>query len=270
MECLAFPNFDPEIFRIGPFAVRWYALAYIAGLVIGWRYCLVLAKQPPKVAQPLDIDDFLVWATLGVVLGGRTGYVLFYNLKHYLASPLEALFLWRGGMSFHGGAAGVIIAIALFCRRRQLQFLAFADIIVCAVPIGLLFGRIANFVNGELWGRATDVRWGMVFPTDPLGSCRHPSQLYEAFLEGAVLFLVLWVLQRAGARQRPGVISGVFLMGYGLARVAVEFFREPDAQLGYLLGDANFGITMGQLLSLPLVLFGLWLVLRAQPLTKPA
>jgi phosphatidylglycerol:prolipoprotein diacylglycerol transferase len=270
MECLAFPNFDPEIFRIGPIAVRWYALAYIAGLVIGWRYCLALAKAPPTVAQPLDIDDFLVWATLGVVLGGRTGYVLFYNLRHYLESPLEALYLWRGGMSFHGGAAGVIIAIALFTRQRKIPFLAFADIIVCAVPIGLFFGRIANFINGELWGRATDVAWAMVFPADPKSLCRHPSQLYEAFLEGAVLFFALWVLQRASARQRPGVISGVFLMGYGLARIAVEFVREPDAQLGYLVGDASFGITMGQILSLPLVAFGLWLVLRAKPAAAPA
>jgi phosphatidylglycerol:prolipoprotein diacylglycerol transferase len=270
MDCLAFPNFDPEIFRIGPIAVRWYALAYIAGLVAGWRYCLILAKTPPIVAQPVDIDDFLLWATLGVVLGGRTGYVLFYNLQHYLESPLEVFFLWRGGMSFHGGAAGVIIAIALFSRRRKIPFLAFADIIVCAVPIGLFLGRIANFVNGELWGRATDVPWAMVFPADDKGLCRHPSQLYEAFLEGAVLFFALWVLQRAGARHRPGVISGAFLIGYGLARIAVEFVRQPDAQLVPAYLADHVGITMGQILSVPLVLFGLWLVLRAKPTAAPA
>jgi phosphatidylglycerol---prolipoprotein diacylglyceryl transferase len=267
---LPFPNFDPEIIRIGPVAIRWYAIAYIAGLIIGWRYCLRLAKKPPQVARPEDIDDFLLWATLGVVLGGRIGYVFFYNLDAYLKAPIEALYLWRGGMSFHGGAAGVIVAIALFTRQRKIPFLALGDIICCAVPIGLLFGRIANFINGELWGRKTDVWWAMVFPGDPEHLARHPSQIYEAFLEGIVLFAVLWLLQRSGARQRPGLISGVFLMGYGIARIIVEFFRQPDAQLGYLVGDASFGITMGQVLSLPLLLAGLWLALRAKPLAAPA
>jgi phosphatidylglycerol:prolipoprotein diacylglycerol transferase len=280
MVIIPFPNFDPEIFRIGPFAIgqwslgpfaiRWYALAYIAGLVIGWRYCLALAKKPPQVAKPLDIDDFLVWATLGVVLGGRVGYVLFYNLDTYLQRPIEALYLWHGGMSFHGGALGVIVAIALFAHQRKIRFLAFADIIVCAVPIGLFFGRIANFVNGELWGRVTDVPWAMVFPADSEHLPRHPSQLYEAFLEGIVLFTVLWLLQRGGARQRPGMISGVFLIGYGLARVAVEFFRQPDAQYVPAYLAEHFAVTMGQILSLPLVLFGLWLVLRAKPAPAPA
>ncbi len=280
MLVLPFPAIDPEIFSfgpylvdhwsIGPFAVRWYALAYIAGLIIGWRYCLALAKRPPKVARPQDVDDFLVWATLGVVLGGRTGYVLFYNLPYYLQHPIEIFFLWRGGMSFHGGALGVFIAIVLFCRQREIRLLAFADIIIAAVPIGLFFGRIANFINGELWGRPTDVPWAMIFPGDGEHVPRHPSQLYEACLEGIVLFIVLWVLQRSGARQKPGRLSGVFLIGYGLARIIVEFFRQPDPQLGYLLGNANLGLTMGQLLSLPLVIAGLWLVLRAKPAAAPA
>jgi phosphatidylglycerol---prolipoprotein diacylglyceryl transferase len=271
MLIIPYPNIHPEIFSIGPFvignwslgpfAVRWYALAYIAGLIIGWRYCLAIAKRPPQVARAQDIDDFLVWATIGVVLGGRIGYILFYNFDEYAAHPIEMLYLWRGGMSFHGGALGVMAAIILFCRQRGIPMLAFADIIACAVPIGLFFGRIANFINGELWGRATDVPWAMVFPTggpEP----RHPSQLYEAFLEGAVLFVLLWALQRfTPARQRPGTLTGVFLMGYAVARIIVELFRQPDAQLGFLF----WGITMGQLLSLPLLLVGLWLVLRARP-----
>ncbi len=279
MLVIPFPDIHPEIFSfgpfvvdhwsIGPFAVRWYALAYIAGLIIGWRYCLALAQRPPQVARPQDVDDFLVWATLGVVLGGRTGYVLFYNLPYYLQHPVEIFFLWRGGMSFHGGALGVCVAILLFCRLRRIRLLAFADIIVAAVPIGLFFGRIANFINGELWGRPTDVPWAMIFPNDPTHLPRHPSQLYESFLEGIVLFLVLWVMQRRGARQRPGLICGVFLTGYGLARIIVEFFRQPDAQLGYLLGNASLGLTMGQLLSLPLVIIGLWLALRAKPAAAP-
>ena len=177
MLVIPFPDIHPEIFSfgpfvvdhwsIGPFAMRWYALAYIAGLIIGWRYCLALAQRPPQVARPQDVDDFLVWATLGVVLGGRTGYVLFYNLPYYLQHPIEIFFLWRGGMSFHGGALGVCVAILLFCRLRRIRLLAFADIIVAAVPIGLFFGRIANFINGELWGRPTDVPWAMIFPNDP-------------------------------------------------------------------------------------------------------
>ena len=267
---IPFPSIHPEIFSIGPFsigawtlgpfAIRWYALAYIAGLVIGWRYCLALAKRPPQLVRPQDIDDFLFWATIGVVLGGRIGYVLFYNFDQYLAHPLEMFALWHGGMSFHGGALGVIVAIILFCRQRDIPLLAFADIIVCAVPIGLFFGRIANFINGELWGRVTDVPWAMVFPTggpEP----RHPSQLYEAFLEGIVLFALLSVLQRfTPARQHPGTLSGVFLIGYGIARIIAEFFRQPDAQLGFLW----FGATMGQLLSLPLLVVGLALILYAR------
>ena len=266
MLAIPYPAINPVLFSVGPFAIRWYALAYIAGLLIGWRYCLALAKRPPQVARPQDIDDFLVWATLGVVLGGRTGYVLFYNLPYYIDHPLEIFALWHGGMSFHGGTIGVCVAILLFCRQRHIPLMAFADIIVCAVPIGLFFGRIANFINGELWGRVTDVPWAMVFPNaGPLP--RHPSQLYEAFLEGIVLFTLLWFLQRfAKARLRPGTLSGTFLIGYGVARIIVEFFRQPDAQLGFLF----FGVTMGQLLSVPLIIIGVWLVLRAKRLPTPA
>lgn len=265
MFIIPYPAIDPVLVSFGPFAIRWYALAYIAGLVLGWRYCLAVAKRPPAVASPQAIDDFLVWATLGVVLGGRTGYVLFYNPGYYFKNPTEIVALWHGGMSFHGGAIGVLMALWLFCRQRSLNMLAFSDIIACAVPIGLFFGRIANFINDELWGRVTNVPWAMVFPTggpEP----RHPSQLYEAGLEGLVLFAVLYALQRwTKARERPGMLAGVFFIGYAAARIFVEFFRQPDPQLGYLI----FGATMGQLLSLPLLLFGLWLVWHARPADKP-
>jgi phosphatidylglycerol:prolipoprotein diacylglycerol transferase len=263
MLVIPYPAIDPVAVSIGPLAIRWYALAYIVGLILGWRYCLAIAKQPPQIARVQDLDDFLVWATLGVVLGGRIGYVLFYNLQQYLAHPFEIVALWHGGMSFHGGALGVIVAILLFCRQRKINVFGFADIISCAVPIGLFFGRIANFINAELWGRPSDVPWAMVFPTDPDHLPRHPSQLYEAFLEGIVLFLVLFAVQRfTSLRQRPGAVSGVFLIGYGTARIIAEFFRQPDVQLGFLF----FGTTMGQLLSIPLLLAGLWLILRARPL----
>jgi phosphatidylglycerol:prolipoprotein diacylglycerol transferase len=264
MFVIPYPAIDPVLISVGPFAVRWYALAYIVALLLGWRYCNVLARRwaarGAPVASTKEIDDFLVWATIGVVLGGRIGYVLFYNSAFYFQHPGQALELWHGGMSFHGGAAGVILAMVLFCRRRGLLMLRFADVIVCAVPIGLFLGRLANFINGELWGRATDVPWAMVFPTGgPVP--RHPSQLYEAALEGLVLFFVLFFLQRsATVRARPGTLGGVFLIGYGAFRIFVEFFREPDAQLGYLLG----GATMGQILSVPLIVAGLLLIWYAR------
>jgi phosphatidylglycerol:prolipoprotein diacylglycerol transferase len=264
MFVIPYPAIDPVLVSIGPFAVRWYALAYIAALLLGWRYCNMLARRWEKrgtpVAGPRDFDDFLVWATIGVVLGGRIGYVLFYNLDYYLQHPGQMLELWHGGMSFHGGAAGVCVAIVLFCLQRHLLLLRFADLIACAVPIGLFLGRAANFINGELWGRPSDVPWAMVFPTGgPVP--RHPSQLYEATLEGLVLFLILFFLQRSDTvRARPGTLTGGFLIGYGLFRIIVEFFREPDAQLGFLWG----GATMGQILSVPLVLAGLALVVFAR------
>ena len=252
---IPFPAIDPVAIAIGPFVVRWYALAYIVGLLLGWRYCLVLADRPPRLVERRDIDDFLVWATLGVVLGGRIGYVLFYQPGYYLQHPIEALYLWHGGMSFHGGALGVTLAILLFTRARRLPVLAFSDIIAEAIPIGLYFGRIANFINGELFGRETDVPWAMVFPNGGPAP-RHPSQLYEAVCEGLLLFLLLLLAEHRGARQRPGIVTGLFLIGYAVARMSGELFRQPDAQLGFLV----FGTTMGQLLSIPVLIAGFILI----------
>jgi phosphatidylglycerol:prolipoprotein diacylglycerol transferase len=255
---IPFPAIDPVAIAVGPFVVRWYALAYIVGLLIGWRYCLVLADRPPRLVERRDIDDFLVWATLGVVLGGRIGYVLFYKPGYYIEHPLEALYLWHGGMSFHGGALGVTIAILLFARARGLPVFAFSDIIAEAIPIGLFFGRIANFINGELYGRETEMPWAMVFPGGaPV--LRHPSQLYEALCEGLLLFLLLLIAEHRGARRRPGIVSGLFLIGYAVARMSGELFRQPDVQLGFLV----FGTTMGQLLSIPLLIAGILLILWA-------
>ena len=256
---IPFPALDPVAIAVGPVAIRWYALAYIAGLLLGWRYCLALADRPPRFVRRRDIDDFLAWATLGVVLGGRLGYVLFYNSAYYVAHPIEALYLWHGGMSFHGGAIGVTLAIWLFCRIREIPFLAFADIICAAVPIGLFFGRIANFINGELFGRVTEMPWAVVFPAGgPLP--RHPSQLYEALCEGLLLFLLLLIAERGGIRRHPGMLSGFFLAGYAVARMSGELFRQPDAQIGFLI----FGTTMGQLLSIPLLLAGIALIVWAR------
>jgi phosphatidylglycerol:prolipoprotein diacylglycerol transferase len=264
---IPFPAIDPVAVAIGPFVVRWYALAYIAGLLIGWRYCLVLADRPPRLIERRDIDDFLVWATLGVVLGGRIGYVLFYQPGYYLQHPVEALYLWHGGMSFHGGALGVTLAILLFTRARGLVVLAFSDVIAEAIPIGLFFGRIANFINGELFGRETDVPWAMAFPNGgPVP--RHPSQLYEAVCEGLLLFLLLLIAEHRGARRRPGIVTGLFLVGYAVARMSGELFRQPDAQLGFLV----LGTTMGQLLSIPVLIAGILLIwwARRQPASTAA
>jgi phosphatidylglycerol---prolipoprotein diacylglyceryl transferase len=264
---IPFPAIDPVAVAIGPFVVRWYALAYIAGLLIGWRYCLVLADRPPRLIERRDIDDFLVWATLGVVLGGRIGYVLFYQPGYYLQHPVEALYLWHGGMSFHGGALGVTLAIMLFTRARRLPVLAFSDVIAEAIPIGLFFGRIANFINGELFGRETDVPWAMAFPNGgPVP--RHPSQLYEAVCEGLLLFLLLLLAEHRGARRRPGIVTGLFLVGYAVARMSGELFRQPDAQLGFLV----LGTTMGQLLSIPVLIAGILLIwwARRQPASTAA
>jgi phosphatidylglycerol---prolipoprotein diacylglyceryl transferase len=261
---IPFPAIDPVAVSLGPFAIRWYALAYIVGLLIGWRYCLMLAGGPSRLVGRRDVDDFLVWATLGVVLGGRIGYVLFYQPGYYLHHPIEALYVWHGGMSFHGGALGVTIAIILFTRARRIPLFAFSDIIVEAIPIGLFFGRIANFINGELYGRPSQVAWAMIFPNGgPVP--RHPSQLYEAFCEGVVVFLVLFAAERLSARQRPGVVTGLFLAGYAVARMSGELFREPDAQLGFLI----FGTTMGQLLSIPLLIAGLLIIAWAARVRVP-
>ena len=255
---LPFPMIDPVLVQIGPFAIRWYALAYIAGIVLGWRLARRLVVLGPKVATHEQVDDFVTWVTLGIILGGRFGYLIFYRPDIFLRAPWEILYLWQGGMSFHGGALGVIVALYFFTRRQGLDWVAFSDRVVCVVPIGIFLGRLANFINGELWGRVADVPWAMVFPgagPDP----RHPSQLYQAGLEGLCLFALLMVLvYRPSVRARAGVLSGVFLGGYGVARFIGEFFRQPDAHLGFLFA----GATMGQLLSLPMVAVGAWLVLR--------
>ena len=253
---IPFPAIDPVLIRIGPFAIRWYALAYIVSLVLGWQYLRWLVQRPGWKITPEQLDDFLVWATLGVVLGGRLGYILFYRPDFYLGNPLEILAVWQGGMSFHGGMLGVVAAIALFAQRRGLSIVELGDTIVCAIPIGLFLGRLANFINGELWGRISDVPWAMVFPgAGP--APRHPSQLYEAALEGVLLFLVMTALAlRPRLPGSEGYLSGVFLIGYGIVRCIGELFREPDLQLGFLVG----GLTMGQLLSLPMIVTGLALV----------
>ena len=255
---LPFPAIDPTLVQVGPFAIRWYALAYIVGIVLGWRMLRRLAALPTPVADQRQVDDFVTWATLGVVLGGRLGYVLFYRPGFYLANPLEILAVWTGGMSFHGGALGVILATWLYGRQQRLDVLGFGDRLASVVPLGLFFGRCANFINSELWGRVSDVPWAMVFPNggpEP----RHPSQLYQAFMEGLVLFALLqWLVRVPALRARRGFLTGVFIAGYGVARIIGEFFRQPDAHLGFLFA----GATMGQLLSVPMLLVGGWLMLR--------
>lgn len=258
LAVLPFPAIDPVLIEIGPFAIRWYALAYVASLLIGWRYFVALDRRRGGLLPPGGADDLLVWVTLGVVLGGRLGYVLFYNLPFYLREPWLALAVWRGGMSFHGGLLGVIVAIVWFARRRQVPLLPLADLLACTMPIGLFFGRLANFINGELFGRASDAAWAMVFPQGgPLA--RHPSQLYEALLEGLLLFLLVNLAAWRGGLTRPGLVTGLFLIGYGTGRIVAEFFREPDLQIGFLA----LGTTMGQWLSLPMLLVGGYLVMRA-------
>ena len=249
---LPFPDFDPVAIAIGPLAIRWYALAYIAGLLAGWWWAARLARLPGSTVPPAKLGDFLTWAIVGIIAGGRLGYVLFYQPGHFLAHPVEIVYLWQGGMSFHGGLTGIVAAIILFARANGIPVLALGDLVAAAGPIGLFLGRIANFVNGELYGRATDVPWAIVFPHGgPVG--RHPSQIYEALLEGVVLFALLAVLMhRPWVRARPGIVAGSFVAGYGVARIVAEFFREPDAFLGFLA----MGTTMGQLLSLPLIAIG--------------
>lgn len=255
---LQFPNIDPFVFRIGGFGVRWYALAYISGLLIGWGMMRRMARQASSWVTAEAVDDFLMWATLGVILGGRLGYVIFYKPLHYLENPGEILQVWEGGMAFHGGLLGVVVAIILFAWKRGIPVLHLGDLVCGVVPFGLFFGRVANFINGELYGREADpveVPWAMVFPHGgPVA--RHPSQLYEALLEGLVLLVIVQLIWRSPRlRAHHGLVAGVFLAGYGLARFTVEFFRQPDAHLGFLYA----GATMGQMLSLPMIIVGLGL-----------
>ncbi len=285
---LQFPNINPYVpllgpyqfdllsWHIGPIGVRWYALAYIAGITLGWRYAIRLVKTPrlwgaqaPTATQP-QLDDLVLWLTLGVVVGGRLGSMLFYNTHELFTHPLVVLQIWNGGMSFHGGMIGVGVAIVWFARAHRIDILRLGDLIAPCVPFGLFFGRIANFINGELWGRVTHVPWGMVFCNQTLqhdyGTCpagtdpRHPSQLYEATLEGIVLFLILrWATHRARWLERQGALTGLFLACYALFRISLENVRQPDE------GMPNFplGLTMGMILSIPMFLVGAWMIWRA-------
>ncbi|MBE7247168.1 MAG: prolipoprotein diacylglyceryl transferase [Actinomycetospora chiangmaiensis] len=276
---LPFPAIDPVALAIGPITIKWYALAYIAGLIGGWFYARRLVMTDSlwgvvKRPQVVDIDDLIVWVALGVVLGGRIGYVLFYNLPLYIADPWEILAIRNGGMSFHGGFLGAILAFLLFARAKGLNGYTLLDIGAVVVPIGLFFGRIANFVNGELWGRvAPDFPYAIVFPSGgPLP--RHPSQLYEAATEGLLLFIVMAIAVRRFGFRKPGLLGGIFVLGYALARTFCEFFREPDRQLGFLFGDhlgpMGGGVTMGMLLCVPMMIVGLtYIVLAATGWTRP-
>ena len=283
---LPFPNISPELFSISifgmEFALRWYALAYIAGILIGWRIAVAAVKRPHLWAQdtapmkPEQIEDLLTWVILGIIVGGRLGFVLFYQPAYYFANPAQIPAIWQGGMSFHGGLIGVIVAALVFCLRAGVPLRPAADMMAMATPPGLFLGRLSNFINAELWGRPTDLPWAVIFPGQAAQDCgqaigelcaRHPSQLYEAVLEGLLLGAVLlWLAFRSEALKRPGLIVGLFIAGYGAARFLVEFVRQPDAQfvsvgnpLGLALHSGGFGMTMGQLLSVPMILVGLWL-----------
>jgi len=260
---IPYPAINPILVHIGPLPIRWYALAYIAGLVLGWAYARYLVGKdslwnglphPSKAS----IDDLVVYVAFGIILGGRLGYVLFYNPGLYFAHPAEIVAVWKGGMSFHGGLVGTVIGIILFARQAKVPVLTVMDVTAASVPIGLCLGRIANFIKPELWGRPTNVPWAMIFPGSD-GQPRHPSQLYEAALEGVLLFVILYVAIRLGGLRRVGFITGIFVLGYAVARITCEFFRQPDPQLGFLFG----GATMGMLLSLPLVVAGLGLIIFA-------
>ena len=265
---LMYPHIDPVMVRVGPFAIRWYAVAYMAGLLGGWRYLRYLAARPPRPITAEQIDDLLVWATLGVVIGGRLGYVLFYKPLDYFADPLEIIKVWHGGMSFHGGLLGVIVALIIFTRRLRLNTLAVGDLVGTVAPLGLMFGRIANFINGELVGRPAppDLPWAMIFPNGPQPIVpRYPSQIFEAGLEGLALLILMHVLWRSERlRLRTGTLTGCFLLGYAAARIFCEFFREPDAFLGPVIGQA----TMGQVLSVPVGLAGIALIAWARRKAK--
>ena len=277
---LQFPNIDPAIFTLElgsfQFSLRWYALAYIAGLVLGWRMMVWLMRRPAlwqlnrAPMQPEEPEELLTWMVLGVILGGRLGFVLFYNPAYYAQNPLEILQVWNGGMSFHGGFMGVVVATWLFTRAKGIQLWQAADAVALAAPAGLLFGRLANFINGELYGRTTDAWWAMQFPTidangqrdwNNLTEPRHPSQLYEAALEGLALLVIMWTVALNGGLKRPSLMVGIFFFGYGASRFFVEYFRQWDAQLSEMV--ANYGISMGQVLSTPMILIGLFMIWHA-------
>ena len=252
---LPFPDIDPIIFSIGFLHLRWYALAYLAGILLGWFLLKrITAKSGDPIGHP-PLDSLINTGVIGIILGGRLGYVMFYSPSYFLSNPHKILAVWEGGLAFHGGFMGMVLAIIFTARRYHVSMIGLGDLIALVAPIGIFFGRLANFINGELYGRITDVPWGVIFPGTN-GLPRHPSQIYEALLEGALLFTILMVAWRMGARQRKGLLMGIFITGYGLARIVVENFRQPDQQLGFILG----GVTMGQILSLPMVIIGAWLI----------
>ncbi|MDO6964208.1 prolipoprotein diacylglyceryl transferase [Rhizobium alvei] len=270
LALMPFPDIHPIAFSIGPIDIRWYGIAYVVSITLGWLYARRIVTAPSlwrdgkSPISVTDLDDFVLWAAIGIVLGGRIGYVLFYDLPVYAANPLRALEIWNGGMSFHGGITGTTIAMILFARKRGLPVWSLFDVVSAVCVTGLFLVRIANFINGELWGKVTDLPWAVIFPgQDPFA--RHPSQLYEAGLEGLLTGLVLaWLVFRRGGLKTPGFVTGVFVSLYAASRILVEFVREPDAQLGYLLGD---WLTMGMLLSVPMLLLGLWAIWRAKRAT---
>lgn len=290
LAMIPFPDISPEIFTISlfgaEFSLRWYALAYIVGILIGWRLVVATVKRPylwrnnQPVMDAKQVEDLLTWVILGVIIGGRLGYVLFYKPQYFLQHPAEIFMVWTGGMSFHGGLLGVVVACIAFARRQRISVLSVADLLALATPVGLFLGRIANFINAELWGRPTDLPWGVIFPGGRAQDCpgvvglcaRHPSQLYEALLEGAVLgLLLLYLVYRRGALKQPGLVTGVFFVGYGLARFVVEFVRQPDAHfitptnpMGYFVQLGDGGLSMGQFLSLPMIAFGVGMILWAR------
>lgn len=286
---IPFPDLSPTLFEIDIFgftlALRWYALAYIAGILFGWWIILQAIRRPALWAgeAPLTAEQterFLTWAVAGIIIGGRLGYVIFYEPAAYLAEPWRIPMVWEGGMAFHGGFAGVVVAGLWFCRRERIPMLPMGDLLALAVPLGLMLGRLSNFINAELWGRPTTLPWGVIFPGEAAQACatateacaRHPSQLYQAALEGLLLLVVLtWLAFRRGWLKRPGALLGLFVAGYGLARFAVEFVRQPDAQfvspgnpVGWALQVGDYGLTMGQILSLPMIAAGLWFLARAR------
>lgn len=292
---LSFPDISSEAFSFTIFgfelALRWYALSYIVGIIIGWRLVVLTVRRAhlwPNDTAPMDtkqVEDLATWVILGVILGGRLGFVLFYQPAYYLSHPSEILMVWQGGMSFHGGLIGVIIACVAFSRRNGIPWLQVADVLCMVTPVGLLLGRIANFTNAELWGRPTELPWGVVFPGAAAQDCagvavglcaRHPSQLYEALLEGLILLAVLvYLAYRRGALKKVGSITGLFFVGYGLGRFVVEFVRQPDAQFvspGNPLGLAwhmdGVGLTMGQILCIPMILFGIYMFVRARRMAR--
>lgn len=252
-----FPNIDPVLLHIGPLSIKWYSIAYIIGILFGW-YGVSKTRQFP--ADKKLLDSMLSYSMLGILIGGRLGYVLCYNIRIYLQDPVSILEVWQGGMSFHGGAIGIAIALFILCKRNHLDVMPVLDLVACFAPIGLFLGRIANFINGELWGKSTDVPWAVIFPL--AGPCpRHPTQIYEAILEGLLLLSInMFLLFRTKAQSRPGLLTGITLLVYACTRIIIEFFREPDSQIGYLL----FGSTMGQLLSLPMILLGVLSIIHSR------